>query len=151
VISVVWVRFVKAHAFNVWKQGQHASDGAQTEHGESFVVRPPLLVRGPPLHRNVPSRSQLIAPNKPPKEHLPSLFADGCVRQEFGTVLPEVRSASHTNDGMAVVETLARAADASQACPKSKPGVAHIRARGELGKGTLVFSTRFARASSWTR
>jgi len=48
----------------------NARTTAQTEHGELFVVR------GLPLHRNVPSGSELTAPNKDLKEHLPSLFAD---------------------------------------------------------------------------
>jgi len=37
-----------------------------------------------------------------------------------------------------VVETLARAANASQARPKSKPGVVYSRTKGEFGEGTLV-------------
>jgi len=66
--------------------------------------------------------------------HLP--LVDGYVQQEFRTVLPAAWSASHPNDGGAVVETLVRAADALHARPKSKPGV-----EGEFVKGTLVFST----------
>ena len=109
----------------------------ETENGESLVVRVALLdfllietylvgvTSLHPVHL---------------KEYLPPFSADECVQQESRTVLPPAWSASHPNDGEAVVETWATAADALQAHPESKPGVYHSRTEDEFGMGALVFS-----------
>ncbi len=66
-------------------------------------------------------------------------FADECVQQESRTALPAVWFASHPNDGGAVVETWARAADALQARPELKLEPVHRRTKGEAGEANVDF------------
>ena len=81
--------------------------------------------------------SSLRAHNRNPKEHL---LSHKRVQQESCTALLAAWFASHPNDGWAVVETWARAADVLQARPELKPGPVHGRAKVGVGKGNVAFS-----------